>query len=91
MLADNYGALLLLAQDRESQEAVLPTMKMPCLLFAGEEDEYQPIKECARQIANAAFFTLPGLDHSGAIRQSDKVLPHVRKFLTKVEERSKAA
>ena len=85
MLAYDYETLLVLAQDRESLEAVLPTMKMPCLLFAGEMDEYQPIKDCARQIANASFFTLPGLDHSGAIRHSEEVLPHVRRFLAKVE------
>jgi pimeloyl-ACP methyl ester carboxylesterase len=85
MLAYDYETLLILAQDRESLEAVLPTMKMPCLLFAGEEDEYQPIRECARQIANATFFTLPGLDHSGAIRRSDQVVPHVRRFLAEVE------
>jgi len=90
MLAYDYEALLVLAQDRESLEAVLPTMKMPCLLFAGEMDEYQPIKDCARQIANAAFFTLPGLDHGGAIRHSDEVLPHIRRFLAKVEGQMEA-
>lgn len=91
MLAYDYEALLVLAQDRESLEVVLPTMKMPCLLFAGEMDEYQPIKDCARQIANAAFFTLPGLDHGGAIKRSDEVLPHLRRFLEKVEGRMEPA
>jgi len=91
MLAYDYEALAAVAQDRESLEAVLPTMKMPCLLFAGELDDYQPVQRCSREIANATFFTLPGLDHSGAIKHSDKVLPHVRKFLAEVEERSEAA
>ncbi len=84
-LAYDYEALLVLAQDRESLEAVLPTMKMPCLLFAGELDEYKRVKKCARQIANAAFFSLTGLDHGGAIMKSSEVLPHVRSFLVKVE------
>ena len=91
MLAYDYDALLAVAQDRDSLEAVLPTMKMPCLLFAGELDDYQPVQRCTMQIAHAEFFTLPGLDHSGAIKHSDKVLPHVRKFLAEVEERSEAA
>ncbi|MFH1999383.1 MAG: hypothetical protein ABIK28_06865, partial [Planctomycetota bacterium] len=90
MLAYDYETLLVLAQDRESLEAVLPTMRMPCLLYAGEMDEYQPIKECARQIANATFFTLPGLDHGGAIMRSDEVLPHVKRFLAAVNQRTGA-
>jgi pimeloyl-ACP methyl ester carboxylesterase len=80
MLTYDYEALLMVAQDRESLEAVLPTIRMPCLLYAGEMDEYQPIERCARQIANAKFFTLPGLDHGGAIMRSEEVLPHVKRF-----------
>jgi pimeloyl-ACP methyl ester carboxylesterase len=91
MLGYDYKALLLLAQDRESLEAVLPTIRMPCLLFAGEMDEYQPIEECAKQIANAKFFTLPGLDHGGAIMRSDEVLPHVKRFLAEVDQQTGAA
>jgi pimeloyl-ACP methyl ester carboxylesterase len=91
MLAYDYEALLMLAQDRESLETVLPTMSMPCLLYAGEMDEYQPIKECATHIANATFFTLPGLDHVGAIKRSDKVLPHVKRFLVKVDQQTEVA
>jgi pimeloyl-ACP methyl ester carboxylesterase len=91
MLAYDYETLLVVAQDHESLEAVLPTMRMPCLLYAGEMDEYQPVKECARQIANATFFTLPGLDHGRAIMRSDEVLPHVKRFLAKVEQQTGAA
>jgi pimeloyl-ACP methyl ester carboxylesterase len=85
MLAYDYEVLLTLAQDRESLEAVLPTMKMPCLLFAGDIDDYEPVGKCASQIVNATFFTLPGLDHGGAIKQSEQVLPHIKDFLAKVE------
>jgi pimeloyl-ACP methyl ester carboxylesterase len=92
MLAYDYETLLVVAQDRESLEAVLPTMRMPCLLYAGEMDETYPLaKECAKQIANVTFFTLPGLDHGGAIMRSDEVLPHVKRFLAKVDQQTGAA
>jgi hypothetical protein len=65
--------------------AVLPTVRMPCLLYAGEMDEAYPLaKKFAMQIANATFFTLPGLNHMGAIMRSDEVLPHVKRFLAEV-------
>ena len=92
MLAYDYEALLAVAQDRESLEAVLPTMRMLCLLYVGEMDEVYPMaKECAKQIANVAFVTLPGLDHGEAIRRSDKVLPHVKRFLAGVNQETDAA
>jgi pimeloyl-ACP methyl ester carboxylesterase len=80
MLAYDYKTLLVLTQDRENLESVLPTMSMPCLLFSGEMDELS-VEACARQIANSTFFTLPGLDHGGAITRCDEVLPHIQKFL----------
>lgn len=92
MLAYDYEALLAVAQDRESLEAVLPTMRMPCLLYVGEMDEVYPIaKECAKQIPNVTFVTLPGLDHGEAIRRSDEVLPHVKRFLAAVNQQTGAA
>jgi len=75
---------------RPSLEAVLPTMTMPCLLYAGEMDEPESVEECAKLIANATFFTLSGLDHGGAITRSDEVLPHVRRFLAHVDRRAEA-
>jgi pimeloyl-ACP methyl ester carboxylesterase len=92
MLAYDYEALLAVAQDRESLEAVLPTMRMPCLLYVGEMDEIHPIaKEWAKQIASVTFVTLPGLDHGEAIRRSDEVLPHVKRFLAAVNRQTGAA
>jgi len=91
MLAYDYEALVAVAQDHESLEAVLPTMTMPCLLYVGELDEPEPVEECARQIAGATFFTLPGLDHGGAITRSDAVLPHVRRFLADVDRQAGVA
>jgi pimeloyl-ACP methyl ester carboxylesterase len=91
MLGYDYETLLTVAQDRESLEAVLPTMKLPCLFFAGEMDDTQPIRECVRQITHATFFTLPGRDHSGAIRSREEVLPHLKCFLAEVDNHTPAA
>ena len=90
MLAYDYETLLVVAQDHESLEAVLPTMRMPCLLYSGEMDEPEPVEECAKQIPNATFFTLPGLDHGGAIIRSELVVPHVKKFLAEVDRQAGA-
>lgn len=92
MLAYDYEALLAVAQDRESLESVLQTMRMPCLLYVGEMDDVYPIaKECAKQIANVTFVTLPGLGHGEGIRRSDEVLPHVKRFLAAVNQQTGAA
>jgi pimeloyl-ACP methyl ester carboxylesterase len=59
----------------------LPTLRMPCLLFAGEDDPvYAENKECVRSMPNATFFSLPGLGHPHAFLRSDLVLPHVTQF-----------
>lgn len=60
---------------------ILPTMTMPCLLYAGEPDPVFPkTQESAKHIPNA-IFSSPGLDHGAAFRESGLVLPHVTKFL----------
>ena len=81
MLNYDDKTLLLLSRDRECLEAVFPTMKMPWLLFSGEMDDPLRIQECARQISNAMFFSLPDLVHGGAITQSELVLPYIKNFL----------
>ena len=92
MLGYDYEALLVVAQDRESLEAVLPTMRMPCLLYAGEMDEVYPLaQKCAKQIAHVTFVTLPGLDHGAAIERIDQVLPQIKKFLATVNQQAGAA
>jgi pimeloyl-ACP methyl ester carboxylesterase len=64
---------------------ILPTMTMPCLLFAGEDDPiYEENKECAAAMPNVTFFSLPHLGHVDACLRSDLVLPHVTKFLATV-------
>ena len=64
---------------------ILPTMTMPCLLFAGENDPiYAENKECVRTMPNVTSFSLPGLGHADALFRSDLVLPHVMEFLATV-------
>jgi pimeloyl-ACP methyl ester carboxylesterase len=65
----------------------LPTLTIPCLLYAGEEDTYphSRAKACAEIMQNALFVSLPGLDHEGAFYSRDQALPHVLKFLESIE------
>jgi len=91
LLAYHYETHLMIAQDRESLEAVLPTMRMPCLLYVGGMDEAYPRAEkCAEQIRDVTFVTLPGLDHEGAFVRIDEVLPHVKRFLAEVDQHAGA-
>lgn len=70
------------ANDRPDISSILPTMTMPCLLYAGGADPLCPlVRRCATELPNAVFFPLSGLNHiQGAVR-SDLALPHVRTFL----------
>ncbi len=53
-------ALLAAAQDRPSLEQILPGMRMPCLLYAGEADPLCPEAKAASQlIANAVLLLAP--------------------------------
>ena len=65
----------------------LPTLTVPCLLYAGAEDTYphSTAKACAEIMQNALFVSLPGLNHGGAFRSIDQVLPHALRFLESLE------
>jgi len=64
---------------------VLPTMTMPCLLFAGEADgAYSGVKECVKHLPNGTGFFLPGLKHAETFFRSDLVVPHLTQFLATV-------
>jgi pimeloyl-ACP methyl ester carboxylesterase len=81
LLAD-LEAYLALAQDRPSLEDILPTMLMPCCLYAGEIDPIHPeVEACSRYIPQVTFFSLPGLNHCDAYARSELVLPRVIGFL----------
>jgi pimeloyl-ACP methyl ester carboxylesterase len=87
LLSNDFEALSAsVADDRPDISGILPTLTMPCLLYAGEADPLYPLVErCASEVPNGRFFSLPGLNHiQGAVR-SDVVLPHVAEFLAKTE------
>ena len=80
LLAD-LEAYLALAQDRPGLEDILPTMLMPCCLYAGETDPiYLEVKACSQRIPRVTFFSLPGLSHCDAYARSELVLPRVTGF-----------
>jgi pimeloyl-ACP methyl ester carboxylesterase len=92
MLAWDYEAMLTAFQDRESLEAVLPTMRVPCLLYAGDRDEvYALVRECAAHLVDVTCVTLPGLDHMQVLMRSGELLPHVKRFLSAVDQRAGAS
>jgi pimeloyl-ACP methyl ester carboxylesterase len=82
-LADNdFQALLALTQDRPCLADILPTLTVPCLLFAGEADpRYPQVQACAELIPHAMFFSVPECGHMAAFAHGDAVLPHVTRFL----------
>jgi pimeloyl-ACP methyl ester carboxylesterase len=88
LLANDAQAFIALTQKRlESPglEAVLPTMQMPCLLYAGEADGvYAGMKECLPQMPNATLVSFPGLNHVETLFHPELVVPEVLKFLQAV-------
>ena len=71
-------------------EDYLPTIKLPCLIYAGEADPRFPdAKRTAAMIAKSQFFSLPGMNHSQANAHSELTLPHIRKFLAEVNKTTK--
>lgn len=78
-------ALVSSSDRRLGFEDVLPTMTMPCMLFAGEADSsYSAARKCVESMPNATFISLPNLDHIKTFYRSDLVLPHITKFLENV-------
>lgn len=82
LVTNDLDALHSLTQDREDFSEVLPTMRMSCLLFAGSADPRLPqVKESARRMPNAIFFSPVDCGHVATLGRSDLVLPHLRVFL----------
>jgi pimeloyl-ACP methyl ester carboxylesterase len=85
LLSADLKAYLALTQDRPGVDDILPTMLMPCCLYAGETDPiYAEVEACCRHIPRVTFFSLPGLSHCEAYTRSELVLPRVAKFLKAV-------
>lgn len=87
VLKNDLQALLAAAQDRTDISDVLPTISVPCLLYAGETDEavYRHAKQCVPQLTNVTFFSLPGLSHGTAYVRGDLILPYIIRFLRSVD------
>src|SRR5262245_48861307 len=82
ILDNDLQAVAAAAQDRPSLEDVLPTMTMPCLVYAGEADgAFQRIQEGAKHLPHVTFVTLPGCTPRDTFSRADLVLPQVTKFL----------
>jgi pimeloyl-ACP methyl ester carboxylesterase len=87
LLANDVDALEACRVDSLGFADVLPTMTMPCLLYAGSADPVHPIAEATvAEMPNAKFFTLPGLGHAEGLFRIDLVLPRVTDFLRSVAE-----
>ena len=71
-----------------SSESLLPRLKLPCLIYAGEQDfGFAAAKEGAALIPGMPFVSFPGLNHMQCYAESNTVLPLVRKFLTGLKKR----
>ena len=80
------GASLGLAK-RPDMSHVLPTMTMPCMVYAGDADGlHVGAEECVKHMPSVTWVSLPGLDHTLAMERSDLVLPHVQKFLKQASQ-----
>ena len=88
LLANDPQALIAsIFAPRGTSALVLSSMKMPCLLYAGEADGFfDGASGAAKQIPGAKFVSFPGLDHGQVSQGSDVVLPHVIEFLQQVTE-----
>ena len=82
MLRYDFTAMRAAAQDRDGLEAVLPQIRVPCLLFCGVNDgAHAKAAQAAGRISNAQFISIPELGHSETIQRVDLVAPLVRDFL----------
>ena len=88
LLANDHKSIIaatLALKNRPDLSHVLPTMTMPCLVYAGDADGlHAGAEECAKHIPSATWISLPGLDHGEAMDRSDLVLPHLTGFLSSV-------
>lgn len=88
ILANDYKALAAICKAMMSFPPVIndvPNMKMPILLYAGEKDfGFQAVVETKKMLPNATLVSFPGLDHMLGGGSLDLVVPHIKKFLARV-------
>ena len=76
-------------RDSPGLDDVLPTVRIPWLLYAGEADgAYAPMQECRKLIPQVTFVSFPGLNHAETLFHSELVVPHVTRFLHAVRART---
>ena len=82
---NDIQALLAALQDRPDISEIVPSMRMPCLLYAGDADDEAPVIErCASEMPHGTFVCLPGLNHLQVNQRGRVVTPHILKFLASV-------
>jgi pimeloyl-ACP methyl ester carboxylesterase len=93
LLSNDVQALLAsITHDRPNIAEMLPSVPLPCLLFAGEADPICGlVRQCANDLPNAAFVSLPSLNHFQTVIRSDLLLPHITSFLAGVDSFSTSA
>ena len=85
--AEALAALALGVRDDPGFEDVLPTMTMPCLVFAGEADAgHHRLAKAVKHMPNVTFVSLPDLSHWTAFTRTDVVLPYITRFLETVTQ-----
>ncbi len=86
---NDVAALIACRQQRLVTEGfadVVGKIAVPVLGYAGTLDPiHEPAQQSTAEIRAAEFVSLPGLDHIAAMCRSDLVLPHVERFLEKVQ------
>jgi pimeloyl-ACP methyl ester carboxylesterase len=90
LLANDPEARIALTKKRRDSpglEDILPTVRIPWLLYAGEADgAYALMQECRKMIPQVTFVSFPGLNHVETLFHSELVVPHVTRFLHAVRE-----
>lgn len=66
---------------KESLEAILPTMTMPCLLYIGDHDDPDHVLTYAKLMPNVSTLVLPGLNHAQTSAAVDLIVPRALAFL----------
>lgn len=88
LLRNDAKALEACRVDSLGYADVLPTMTMPCLVYAGSADPIYPIVEATvAEMPNVSLFTLSGLGHGEGLLRSELVLPKVIEFFGSIAKR----
>ncbi|MDX1418208.1 MAG: alpha/beta fold hydrolase [Candidatus Promineifilaceae bacterium] len=75
-------ALIAVAQDRPDMSDILPDIKIPCLFYAGsDDDQYELIERCAEELPNATLKSFADHNHISIAARSDLVVPPIMHFL----------